>query len=409
MKESEVYQVGFDAMELFTYSDSSTDLFPSVKKMQRDIVAFSSHIMHGDTEVCGHVTTGGSDSIANSVLAHKYWGKSVKGITKPNLIISHTTHLAFNRACTYYGIECRIVYLKDWKVDLEGIENAIDENTIMIGASATEYSYGGIDPIEDIAKIALKHNVGFHVDGCLGGFCIPFQAEVDPTMPLFDFRVQGVTAISLDTHKYGCGPKGLSVILFRTKELQAHLNFHAQWEGGFYHSNSVSEQKSGAIIAGSWAIIQHLGKEGYIERAVKIREAVRKVKKAIQSELPQLRLLGPNDYHTVSFQCKDYSTYAIGERIKEKSGWYYGQIQMPHAMHMNVNEASADQMDRFISDIKEAIEDIKKDPSLTTTKVGSLYGATTRITDKKLLAKIYMEFLDCSLSIDEEHANYGLD
>lgn len=97
----------------------------------------------------------------------------------------------------------------------------------MIVGSATEYSYGILDPIEEMAKIALAFNVGFHVDCCLGGFVMPFLAEIDETIPLFDFRVNGVTSISMDTHKYGCGPKGLSVVLFRTKELQGHLNFHS--------------------------------------------------------------------------------------------------------------------------------------------------------------------------------------
>lgn len=120
-KESEAYKIGIEAMELFAFSDSTSNIFPSVKKMQRDIIAFSREIMHGDEEVCGHLTTGGSDSIANAVLAHKFWGREVKGITNPNIVISHTTHLAFNRACQYYNIECRIVNYKNWKVDLEGI------------------------------------------------------------------------------------------------------------------------------------------------------------------------------------------------------------------------------------------------------------------------------------------------
>lgn len=54
------------------------------------------------------------------------------------------------------------------------VEDLIDENTIAIAASASDYQYGIIDPIEDLATIALNHNIGLHVDGCLGGFFLPF-------------------------------------------------------------------------------------------------------------------------------------------------------------------------------------------------------------------------------------------
>jgi sphinganine-1-phosphate aldolase len=363
-KDSKDYDIAEDAMKMFTFTDNKSELFPSVKKMQRDIVKFSTHIMNGDEEVCGHLTTGGSDSIANAVLAHKFWGQAVKGITKPNIVISHTTHLAFIRACNYYGLECRIVMLKNMEVDVDEIERNIDQNTVLIVGSATEYCFGFLDPIEELAKLALTYNVGFHVDCCLGGFIMPFLARLDPSIPLFDFRVRGVTSISMDTHKYACGPKGLSVLLFRTKEMQGYLNFNSHWEGGFYHSNSLSENKSGAIVAGTWATIQHLGTEGYLYRAKLIRDAVRKMKKTIETDLPILKLIGPNDYHMVSFQCTEFSTYSIGEIIKAKHGWYYAMIQLPHAMHMCVTEANAGMMEQFIQDIKDAIQEIKENPSL---------------------------------------------
>ncbi len=91
--------------------------------MERDILEFSKQIMNGDDEVCGHLTTGGTDSIANGILAHKFWSKEVKGITKPNIVISKSTHLAFIRACKNYEIECRIVdYTKDFVVDFKAFE-----------------------------------------------------------------------------------------------------------------------------------------------------------------------------------------------------------------------------------------------------------------------------------------------
>ena len=140
----------------------------------------------------------------------------------------------------------------------------------MIAGSASEYSYGIIDPIEELAEIARNHNVGLHVDCCLGGFFFPFvedalkKLNIKETLPKFDFSVNGVTSISMDTHKYAYGPKGLSVLLLRTHDLASNLYYHSTWEGGIYHSNCLNENKSGAIIAGTWAIIKRLGWEGFV-------------------------------------------------------------------------------------------------------------------------------------------------
>ena len=79
-KDGEEYKIGEYAMKLYTFSDSTREIFPSVKQMEREIVAFSKKMMHGDEETTGFTTSGGSDSIANAVLAHKLWGRNVKGI-----------------------------------------------------------------------------------------------------------------------------------------------------------------------------------------------------------------------------------------------------------------------------------------------------------------------------------------
>jgi sphinganine-1-phosphate aldolase len=42
-----------------------------------------------------------------------------------------------------------------------------------------------------------------HVDSCIGGFFLPFIEKLGYKLPLFDFRVDGVTSLSADIHKYG--------------------------------------------------------------------------------------------------------------------------------------------------------------------------------------------------------------
>ena len=70
-----------------------------------------------------------------------------------------------------------------------------------------------------------------HVDACLGGFILPFAAAAAAAggdddrnaatkIQPFDFRVEGVTSMSVDTHKYGLAQKGSSVVLYSSSALR---------------------------------------------------------------------------------------------------------------------------------------------------------------------------------------------
>ena len=91
---------------------------------------------------------------------------------------------------------------------------------------------GAIDPISDLAAIALEHDIGLHVDCCLGGFVLPFAKKLGYPIPAFDFGCKGVTSMSMDTHKYGYALKGTSVLLYAHKELRHAQYFcYADWTG----------------------------------------------------------------------------------------------------------------------------------------------------------------------------------
>lgn len=121
---------------------------------------------------------------------------------------------------------------RSYKANVSAIANAVSPNTILIYSSAPSYPQGTIDPISELAKIARRHDVGLHVDCCLGGFVLPFAKKLGYNIPDFDFSIQGVTSMSLDTHKYGYALKGTSVVLYRNRELrQAQYFCYADWSG----------------------------------------------------------------------------------------------------------------------------------------------------------------------------------
>jgi sphinganine-1-phosphate aldolase len=171
-------------------------------------------------------------------------------------------------------------------VDPAVVAKAVDDNTIAIVGSACNYGYGTIDPIADLGRVALDHGVGLHVDGCLGGFLLPFGEELGYDVPAFDFRVPGVTSISADTHKYGYSFKGTSTLLFRDKAYRDAQYFHlAGWSGGKYMSPSIPGSRSGGLLAATWAAMVEYGREGYLRHAREIFSTADRMKAAVRRRL----------------------------------------------------------------------------------------------------------------------------
>ena len=153
----------------------------------------------------------------------------------------------------------------------------------MLVSSSPEYPYGNFDPTPEIAALAEKWGVGCHSDCCLGGFVNPFTEEAGYQLSnLYDFRVKGITSISCDPHKYGLGPKGVSVLLFRNQNLRKYQFFaNARWNGGIYATTTIAGSRPGNVIAGTWAVMMKIGREGYIKNAKLILDACAGLRKAI--------------------------------------------------------------------------------------------------------------------------------
>ena len=67
--------------------------------------------------------------------------------------------------------------------------------------SAINFPDGCMDDIVALSGLAKSHKIGLHVDCCLGSFIMPFLEKAGFPVEPFDFRLDGVTSISCDTHK----------------------------------------------------------------------------------------------------------------------------------------------------------------------------------------------------------------
>jgi sphinganine-1-phosphate aldolase len=361
--DHEHYEFMGRAFELFAHVNAlQRDICPSMTKFEGEIIAMTLDMLHADavtdTEVAGLVTSGGSGSILHAVLAYRE-AASARGVQRPNFVKAETGHPAFDKACHLLGVECRRVPVdtKTTQIDLGALTKRIDANTIAVVGSACNYGYGTIDPIAEMSDIALEHGVGLHVDGCLGGFILPWGQELGyPNIPVFDFRVPGVTSISADTHKYGYGFKGTSVLAFRDKALRnGQYFFMTDWSGGKYASPGIEGSRSGGLLAATWAAMVSIGRSGYLEYARRIFETAFAMQDVVRSHA-ELRILG-NPTFCFSFTSDVFDIYHVNDHMRSK-GWRFNGQQYPNAIHMAVTRPQTQPglVNEFASDLADAVK-----------------------------------------------------
>jgi glutamate/tyrosine decarboxylase-like PLP-dependent enzyme len=362
------------------------DMCPSATKMEGEIIAMALDLMHADAvddgTPVGMVTNGGSGSILHAVLAYRdhatqHRDNQHRGIDRPNFVKPETGHAAFDKACHLLGVEVRNVPVdaETTLVDPAEVAKRIDDQTIAIMGSACNYGYGTIDPIAELGQVALDRGVGLHVDGCLGGFLLPFGEQLGYDVPPFDFRVPGVTSISADTHKYGYSFKGTSTLLFRDKAYRNAQYFHlAGWSGGKYMSPGIEGSRSGGLLAATWAAMVQYGRAGYLARAEEIFSTAATMMAAVRSH-PQLRIMGAPTF-CFSFTSDEFDIYHVNDFMRER-GWRLNGQQYPNAIHMAVTRPQTQPgvADTFAADLAESVDYAeKKHAAGEEAFSGALYG-----------------------------------
>lgn len=362
--------------------------FKSLKKMESEIIRMCAEMFHGDENTVGTVTSGGTESILLACKTYKERAKKQKPwIRNPNMVVPESIHVAFEKACNYFGIKMITVPLgKDYRVDMKKLKAAINRNTIMVAASAPQYVQGVIDPIEEIGKICLKKKIPFHVDSCIGGFVLPWMEELGEKFTPFDFRVPGVTSISADLHKYGYTPKGASVIMYRDMSYMKHQFFiSTKWPGGIYASPNIPGSRPGGVVAASWAAMKNLGRQGYIDLTKKVLEARDGLCAGIDA-IDELKVVAKPESTLIAYESTDpnISIYAIADQL-EKKGWYADRHQNPESIHLTVMPTHAQVYKDYIADLEEAVHIVKANPELAKEGDAGMYGMMAKIPMKGLV------------------------
>ena len=356
--------------------------FKSLKRMEAEVVRMTADMLNGDEEAVGTMTSGGTESILMAVKAARERTKVLKRLpVRPEIVAPRTIHPAFAKAAHYFGAKMRYVPVDDdFRARVDALEEAVGPKTMLIAASAPQYPHGMIDPIEEIAAIARDREVPFHVDACFGGFILPWIERLGYEIPRFDFRVDGVTSMSADCHKYGFAAKGASTVLYRDMSYLRHQFFvETDFPGGIYASPTMAGTRPGGAIAAAWAAMKALGEDGYMELAERAMEAKGRLRDRIE-EIDELEILGSEDATVVTFGARDSAVdiYAVADQMQER-GWALDRQQKPACLHCTVNAHNGPVIDDFADDLRSAVDRVVDEPSLASEGEAAMYGMMAKI------------------------------
>lgn len=337
------------------------DIFPGVCKMETEIVRMVANLFHGGENALGSVTTGGTESILLACKAWRDYMRDVKGITKPEAVLPRTAHSAFDKAAQYFRIKIRYIPCDPttWTVDIKAMEKAINKNTVMLAGSAPNFPYGTADDIKAIAELGIKYNIPVHVDSCLGGFLTAFMEEAGYDIPILDFRLPGVTSISVDTHKYGLTPKGSSVVLYRDRKyMHYQYTTTTDWPGGTYGSPTINGSRCGGNIAVTWATMLHIGRDKYVEYADKIIQTSRYIEQELR-KIHGIFVFGRPLSSVVAIGSEYFDALKLASFLF-KRGWNLNTLQYPSGLHIAVTHLHTQEgvADSLIKDIQELVAEI---------------------------------------------------
>ena len=349
----DVIQVAHDAYAMY-FNENAVypKVFPSLARMEEEVIDLSLALLNGGDRAAGSMTTGGTESIFLAIKTARDWARANKPVNgTPEILMSRTAHPAFDRAAELMDMKVvRLAPSPDFRADVDAMADAITDNTIMMVGSAPEYPHGIVDPITDLGKLAQSRDLWLHVDCCIGGFIAPFVRKLGYPIPDFDFSVPGVRSISADVHKNGYAAKGASTVLYSDSEYLKYQGFEFdQWSKGYYATQTFVGSRPGGAVASAWAVMNYLGEEGYM----RIAQDVLHIRETLMdgvNRIDGLETYGDPQLTIFTYGSDAFDIFAVADGMAE-AGWYVSRIQEPNAIHMMLSLIQKPVVEEYISDL----------------------------------------------------------
>lgn len=359
------HKIAVEAHRLFIEANlGDLGLFAGAHRLEKEVIRMLGELLHAgsvdaqsaeipsgescESSVCGYLTTGGTESNIQAVRGMKNLvtaGRKKSGRI-PNIVIPESAHFSFDKVANMMGIEVKRALLdSEFKADTSSVEYLIDSNTIGLVGIAGNTEFGQVDPIEELAKLALENELFLHIDAAFGGFVIPFLEKPYS----FDFKVPGVTSIAIDPHKMGLSTIPSGALLFRSPSFLDSLKVNTPYlttKAQF----TLTGTRSGASAAATYAVMKHLGREGYRKNVQYCMQLTAKLVEEAR-ELGFEPLIEPV-MNVVALKVP--SPDLVREQLLKKFGWNVSITRTPRSLRLVLMPHNT------ARDVEEFLQDLKK-------------------------------------------------
>jgi sphinganine-1-phosphate aldolase len=368
----DVHEVGAQAFNMF-FSENALGArraFPSLLRMEQEVVGMGLDLFHAPEGAVGNMTSGGTESIVMAVKACRDWSRTRRAERwfRGNIVAPATVHPAFDKAAALMDLVVKRVPVgADYRADVAAMAGAIDADTIMLVGSAPTFSFGVIDPMSDLSRLALERDLWLHCDACVGGWLAPFAAEIGRAIPQFDFALPGVCSLSADLHKFGFCPKPASVIFYRASALQAfqEMSFDG-WPSGRFATQTLVGTRAGGAVAAAWAVLRYLGREGYRRIAAELL-SMRDAYLADLQQIPGMMIRGAPELANIAFGCDDIDMAKVAFMLAER-GWVPGQVRTPPSLHLMLSLHHTLARVAYVRDLADCVAAVRRGASASRTE-----------------------------------------
>lgn len=212
---------------------------------------------------------------------------ALKGIAYANkekgnhIITSKIEHPAILNSCKALEKQgYKITYLnvdENGNIDINELENTINKDTILISIMFANNEIGTIEPIEQISKIAKKHNIIFHTDAVQA--CGNIKIDV---------KKMGIDMLSLSGHKINA-PKGVGALY-----VKEGIEFDRFLDGGHQEKNKRAGTENVAEIVGLGKACE-IAKNNLESHINKLKELRDFYINQVEEKIENIKLNGPRD------------------------------------------------------------------------------------------------------------------
>jgi tyrosine decarboxylase/aspartate 1-decarboxylase len=249
------------------------ELFPGTKEIEKGLLSFYKDLLNAPISSSGLICSGGTESNITAIwIAKKLSGKN-------EIIIPESAHFSFEKIGSLMNTKLVHIPLKnDFNLNTSELKKKISKDTAAVIGIAGSTELGIIDPIPELGEICNDENIYLHIDAAFGGFVIPFLKEIKENITDFDFKIKGVSSISIDAHKMGYSAIPLGALIIRNKEWLDKISVTTPYISSNKQAGLLAT-RSGGPVAAAYAVSRYLGKKGYkklIKECIKTTEYTEK-------------------------------------------------------------------------------------------------------------------------------------